>query len=780
MPDEDSTLATQTQQSSTTQTGDDNDFVLDFWEGETMQEIKDLSEIENENILDEDGNNEAKEIETEKKDDMNFDQNDFFGSSEGKKDENVGENIEENKITDENSDDFALSFDNEEKEDKNNPENSEDDFIAVGNESREDITEDKNEEKSDIFQDGFDVTQEIKQEAPTEISGEELFEENDTSKAGEIEFDSTDLFGDGAAKSEDAPAEESENQEVMAEVKEEPKSLQNSNMENIAENSDLSEDSENNAVDNNSSDENKDASLDFDLEFDASSEDENKTDIESEGVGKVIETFEIDTEKEEKVEDKNSEVENKEWENLDFVMDYNPEENSEEKIENESENKVEEKVESDIENNGEEQKMKQPEISDFLWNTSVDFSNIKDVNESEMTRENNIDGEVKSDDKESADVDNEGWATLKEISWEVPGQMDLSQNIGETSTQNTSTSVSNDNADVKEENQNLEADKTTDVSENKTLEESQAQEVNNVADAAETQKVEVPLDKNVGPVETPEMKATLSLDQILDSELNNNPQFSDNSTAVPTNVQASKWLFGNKKMVVVVMWVCILFVLVFVLAFPSWLTDRKPWDVAEEPSVTVQTWDSIHPSSSDEPVDNWLDNWWDISWDKPSTSQPTVIVLWDDDPDSWDGQWEDLHDKWPVPYVSDGSDQENLEDETKNDIPVEEVISKISSFKSQAESYYSLWDDRQDKQLIRYAVQALNLCDKYQEELEGLTSVDAESFSSFQAQVKAKISEMEAYIWGPEDVEVFRQSNFRDEYNFTGKDENLQYIYSNK
>jgi hypothetical protein len=30
MPDEDSTLATQTQQSSTTQTGDDNDFVLDF------------------------------------------------------------------------------------------------------------------------------------------------------------------------------------------------------------------------------------------------------------------------------------------------------------------------------------------------------------------------------------------------------------------------------------------------------------------------------------------------------------------------------------------------------------------------------------------------------------------------------------------------------------------------------------------------------------------------------------------------------------------------------
>jgi hypothetical protein len=32
------------------------------------------------------------------------------------------------------------------------------------------------------------------------------------------------------------------------------------------------------------------------------------------------------------------------------------------------------------------------------------------------------------------------------------------------------------------------------------------------------------------------MTSTLSLDEILDTELNNNPQFADNSKAVPVNV----------------------------------------------------------------------------------------------------------------------------------------------------------------------------------------------------------------------------------------------------
>jgi hypothetical protein len=49
------------------------------------------------------------------------------------------------------------------------------------------------------------------------------------------------------------------------------------------------------------------------------------------------------------------------------------------------------------------------------------------------------------------------------------------------------------------------------------------------------------------------MQATLSLDEILDSELSTNPQFADNSKAVPENVQVpSSGLFSNKKMLGIV------------------------------------------------------------------------------------------------------------------------------------------------------------------------------------------------------------------------------------
>jgi hypothetical protein len=44
------------------------------------------------------------------------------------------------------------------------------------------------------------------------------------------------------------------------------------------------------------------------------------------------------------------------------------------------------------------------------------------------------------------------------------------------------------------------------------------------------------------------VRSTLSLDEILDSELQSNPQFADNSKAVPTNI-TSKTSSGNKKLI---------------------------------------------------------------------------------------------------------------------------------------------------------------------------------------------------------------------------------------
>jgi hypothetical protein len=73
MPDEDSTLVTQTQQTSTSQPLDDNDFVIDFGDGETMEKVK-SSEEKSDEIFGINRDNE----ENKDSDDTNFNQNDLF------------------------------------------------------------------------------------------------------------------------------------------------------------------------------------------------------------------------------------------------------------------------------------------------------------------------------------------------------------------------------------------------------------------------------------------------------------------------------------------------------------------------------------------------------------------------------------------------------------------------------------------------------------------------------------------------------------------------------
>jgi hypothetical protein len=40
------------------------------------------------------------------------------------------------------------------------------------------------------------------------------------------------------------------------------------------------------------------------------------------------------------------------------------------------------------------------------------------------------------------------------------------------------------------------------------------------------------------------------LDEILDSELQSNPQFADNSKAIPKNIQTKSSFFGGKKLTI--------------------------------------------------------------------------------------------------------------------------------------------------------------------------------------------------------------------------------------
>jgi hypothetical protein len=101
----------------------------------------------------------------------------------------------------------------------------------------------------------------------------------------------------------------------------------------------------------------------------------------------------------------------------------------------------------------------------------------------------------------------------------------------------------------------------------------------------------------------------------------------------------------------------------------------------------------------------------------------------------------------------------------------------ISSFKSQAEGYYSKWDELQDKKLIRYAAQAISLCESYQEQINDGEWIDEESFESFNSKIKSIISKMENYLGWDTEIQTFTKSNFNEEYDFPWKEEHKEFIY---
>jgi hypothetical protein len=69
-------------------------------------------------------------------------------------------------------------------------------------------------------------------------------------------------------------------------------------------------------------------------------------------------------------------------------------------------------------------------------------------------------------------------------------------------------------------------------SNNQDLQQNQIDQVNDLSESISAENNEEKTDKAVKDIGI----STLSLDQILDSELNSNPQYSDNSKAVPKNV----------------------------------------------------------------------------------------------------------------------------------------------------------------------------------------------------------------------------------------------------
>lgn len=268
---------------------------------------------------------------------------------------------------------------------------------------------------------------------------------------------------------------------------------------------------------------------------------------------------------------------------------------------------------------------------------------------------------------------------------------------------------------------------------------------------------------------TENVTSTLSLDQILDTELNSNPQFADNSKAVPINVQNSKGLFGNKKIMWLVgwFWLFLLAWMVVALAFPSNNTSRDPWSVVASEVVEEDLEEHQVAEPSEDLKEDFDENSVEDEWNiTPHATQTTIQqdfpeVEREDDYSSWEREYLDWQWWKPEPYVCDGNDC--LGEMQIDKFEIWDIVQFIQDIKLKAEIYYSQWDELQDKKLIKYALQAMHLCNNYQEQIESWQGMDEESFLTFKTEWELLLNKMEKYLIGEEYTEVAQNSNNENE-----------------
>lgn len=608
-------------------------------------------------------------------------------------------------------------------------------------------------------------------------------------------------------------------------------SFDSTDSENVAEDGDITEEKTDQDTDNTETDIFSDSDL-----FQKDDSSENETEINNEDVESQVENGEeqkiedeiIGTPENSKVEDSENKpetLENTEWdiqiedketeaseqtpENLDFVMDFDSEEGNT------------------------QQEVKQPEIWDLMWDMNMDFSldihssseenavthpdknldtveNITDtvmenINdtwsmnfEENTSSEINDESEIKSSDIEDsmdntvseATIQNQNNEESLENVTENQEKADFVQSWGNSISQGIPTNIDNQPKPVFEDNLNQKKITEENKATGFDLQQAQAEQINNLNQVNNNvneinnnvngvniqEKAED--DLNQQPIRRSDV-ATLSLDQILDSELNSNPQYADNSKAVPKNVPSNSWFFSKKTMWIIA--VISLFAVagyVAVLAFPSKNTNREPQE------VVTSTWDQDHfvwyePTTEPEEyteIDEDKVNTWDDRINPVKSQVSFPDAGWED----WEIESKDPENQELEPYYCTGDEcLETTEIEEPVDIlSVEEIKPIILDYKSSAEKYYSLWDDTQDKKLIKYALQIINLCDSYDSEIENEEWATQESIDNFKSQVKTLMTKMEKYVGGWEEVQTFTQSNFNEEYDFEWKDELKEYINS--
>ena len=281
------------------------------------------------------------------------------------------------------------------------------------------------------------------------------------------------------------------------------------------------------------------------------------------------------------------------------------------------------------------------------------------------------------------------------------------------------------------------------------------------------------------------IQATLSLDEILDTELLTNPQFADNSTAIPQNLQvASKGEFSNRRVLTIFacIWVFILLWLTAVLAFPFNNSKRNPDEVVQETTLTWENTDSNLEHSSapiswtyEEEPEFGIETWdfsTELNINTWGLSSSIVVFPEVDGDEDWDSELiEEI-----LPYVWKWDEMtENSNGSKDKDNLINDIKKSISSFKDEAESYYSYGQEVPSKNIMKYSRQIIYLCDNYEQRVENWEWLDEESMLDFTTQVNEKLSKIEKEMNGWEESVITVESSWSDSY-FEWKNELKEYI----
>lgn len=303
--------------------------------------------------------------------------------------------------------------------------------------------------------------------------------------------------------------------------------------------------------------------------------------------------------------------------------------------------------------------------------------------------------------------------------------------------------------------------------------------------------------------EVVQVQSTLSLDQILDSELSSNPQYSNNSVAIPENTVGKK--SKSNKLGLIFAWG--LFVtagIVAVLAFPSLLSTSNPWEInsswdvvaIEDHWIATDTEVEILESESNNPDFVELefpeadshDN--STILDNSGVTSPgwttTISTVEFPDPYGWmdDNEWISglNNDPEPTPYIWSSDDIVYDEDpEEYEQILINDIKASISSFKSSAEWYYSYGQEHSDRKIIKYASQIIHACDTYESQISAWEWINQEALSEFESRMLDIFNKIDNYNnWWEESTQVIQNNTTqnKDDNNSTEKDELREYIYS--